>query len=106
MKLGRNDPCHCGSGKKYKHCHYEADRAAEAKRLNEAAAAVADKRKAEHGDEDGAEEAHHGSGHGKHQGSRFIRESGRGKRSPGGPGGASGGGAGSARVNRGSQRGG
>ncbi len=19
---GRNDPCHCGSGKKYKHCHY------------------------------------------------------------------------------------
>ena len=20
-KLGRNDPCHCGSGKKYKHCH-------------------------------------------------------------------------------------
>ncbi|MEK9200534.1 MAG: SEC-C metal-binding domain-containing protein, partial [Patescibacteria group bacterium] len=21
-KLGRNDPCHCGSGKKYKHCHY------------------------------------------------------------------------------------
>lgn len=23
--LGRNDPCHCGSGKKYKHCHLEAD---------------------------------------------------------------------------------
>ncbi|NBP21716.1 MAG: preprotein translocase subunit SecA, partial [Burkholderiaceae bacterium] len=20
-KTGRNDPCHCGSGKKYKHCH-------------------------------------------------------------------------------------
>jgi SEC-C motif len=20
MKVGRNDPCHCGSGKKYKHC--------------------------------------------------------------------------------------
>jgi len=20
-KLGRNDPCWCGSGKKYKHCH-------------------------------------------------------------------------------------
>ena len=20
-KLGRNDPCPCGSGKKYKHCH-------------------------------------------------------------------------------------
>jgi preprotein translocase subunit SecA len=21
-KLGRNDPCWCGSGKKWKHCHY------------------------------------------------------------------------------------
>ncbi len=21
VKLGRNDPCYCGSGKKYKHCH-------------------------------------------------------------------------------------
>ena len=20
-KVGRNDPCHCGSGKKYKQCH-------------------------------------------------------------------------------------
>ena len=20
MNIGRNDPCHCGSGKKYKHC--------------------------------------------------------------------------------------
>jgi len=20
-KLGRNDPCHCGSGKKFKRCH-------------------------------------------------------------------------------------
>lgn len=25
-KLGRNDPCRCGSGKKYKSCHLEADR--------------------------------------------------------------------------------
>ena len=24
--LGRNDPCWCGSGKKYKKCHYESDR--------------------------------------------------------------------------------
>ena len=24
-KLGRNDPCHCGSGKKYKKCHFDAD---------------------------------------------------------------------------------
>jgi len=24
-RLGRNDPCWCGSGKKYKHCHYRSD---------------------------------------------------------------------------------
>jgi methionyl aminopeptidase len=28
-KLGRNDPCWCGSGKKYKKCHMEQDRFAE-----------------------------------------------------------------------------
>jgi hypothetical protein len=28
-KIGRNDPCYCGSGKKYKHCHLQQDRAAE-----------------------------------------------------------------------------
>lgn len=28
-KTGRNDPCHCASGKKYKHCCLEKDRAAE-----------------------------------------------------------------------------
>ena len=25
QKLGRNEPCWCGSGKKYKHCHCEFD---------------------------------------------------------------------------------
>jgi preprotein translocase subunit SecA len=25
-KIGRNDPCHCGSGKKYKHCHGKANK--------------------------------------------------------------------------------
>ena len=25
MTLGRNEPCHCGSGKKYKRCHLDAD---------------------------------------------------------------------------------
>ena len=24
-EVGRNDLCWCGSGKKYKHCHYEID---------------------------------------------------------------------------------
>ena len=28
-KVGRNDPCHCGSGKKYKNCHMKADVAGE-----------------------------------------------------------------------------
>ncbi len=27
--LGRNDPCHCGSGKKYKHCCLDKDEGAE-----------------------------------------------------------------------------
>ena len=27
-KVGRNDPCPCGSGKKYKHCHMKQDQAA------------------------------------------------------------------------------
>lgn len=25
-KLNRNDLCHCGSGKKYKNCHFEKDK--------------------------------------------------------------------------------
>lgn len=28
MKLGRNEPCHCGSGKKYKQCHLKLDKQA------------------------------------------------------------------------------
>jgi preprotein translocase subunit SecA len=28
-RLGRNDPCWCGSGKKYKYCHMQQDRAAD-----------------------------------------------------------------------------
>lgn len=27
-KLNRNDPCHCGSGKKYKNCHMNQDNSA------------------------------------------------------------------------------
>ena len=41
--LGRNDPCHCGSGKKYKQCHLDKDEAAareaRAKATDEAPAA-------------------------------------------------------------------
>ena len=37
--LGRNDPCHCGSGKKYKQCHLAADEAAAREARAKAAAA-------------------------------------------------------------------
>ncbi|MEI7645646.1 MAG: SEC-C domain-containing protein [Chloroflexales bacterium] len=32
-KLGRNDPCHCGSGRKYKDCHRQAEEAARSEQL-------------------------------------------------------------------------
>jgi hypothetical protein len=32
-KLGRNDPCHCGSGKKYKDCHLPIEEAARSEQL-------------------------------------------------------------------------
>ena len=41
--LGRNDPCHCGSGKKYKACHLEADETA----AREARKAAQEKQEAE-----------------------------------------------------------
>jgi uncharacterized protein YecA (UPF0149 family) len=28
QRIGRNDPCHCGSGKKFKHCHGSSTRRA------------------------------------------------------------------------------
>jgi hypothetical protein len=62
MKLGRNDPCHCGSGKKYKKCHEAADDAKEAAELAalkakaDAEKAAADAEAAEK-DPEGAENA-------------------------------------------------
>lgn len=57
-KLGRNDPCHCGSEKKYKKCHLAEDAAARSAQLEakaaEAAAAAEAAREAEEGEE-GAE---------------------------------------------------
>lgn len=37
-KVGRNDPCPCGSGKKYKNCHMRSDQAAVAGRKGQRAA--------------------------------------------------------------------
>jgi hypothetical protein len=39
MKIGRNDPCHCGSGKKYKKCCSAKDDAARSAELAAEAAA-------------------------------------------------------------------
>ncbi|MED4603685.1 SEC-C metal-binding domain-containing protein [Paenibacillus validus] len=41
LKLGRNDRCHCGSGKKYKKCCLEADKTGEQRQLRPAEAAIA-----------------------------------------------------------------
>ncbi len=45
-ELGRNDPCHCGSGRKYKQCHLakdeEAERARRAKEVVQASDTVAE----------------------------------------------------------------
>jgi hypothetical protein len=38
--LSRNDPCHCGSGKKYKQCHLDKDEAAAREARAKAAAAA------------------------------------------------------------------
>jgi len=40
-KPNRNDPCHCGSGKKYKNCHMEKDNAKTGSKLGMIALAVA-----------------------------------------------------------------
>lgn len=40
--LGRNDPCHCGSGRKYKHCCLDKDEAAVAAARADAATATSE----------------------------------------------------------------
>jgi peptidoglycan hydrolase CwlO-like protein len=43
VKIGRNDPCHCGSGRKYKQCCLEKDeKAASAARAKASAEAEAE----------------------------------------------------------------
>lgn len=119
MKLGRNEPCHCGSGRKYKHCHYTEDQTAASAALREAVAVAdtepADAEPAESELEAASDPSKDSArqrkayepGH-KHGGSRFLRDTssagggrrGGGSRSSGGKSAGS-----TARVNRGSQRG-
>jgi membrane protein involved in colicin uptake len=115
MKLGRNDPCHCGSGRKYKHCHYEEDRAAEAKALAEAAEARrAEAESAEEAaaaEDDAKDSANRAGKQGNpaikdRGGSRFMRDSVKDGKAGSGGGGRPTGGASTSRTTRGSQRGG
>jgi hypothetical protein len=47
LKTGRNEPCPCGSGKKYKKCHLVADEKAESEVMAKTAQEAAAKAKAE-----------------------------------------------------------
>ena len=58
MKVGRNDPCHCGSGQKYKKCCLAKDEAQRSAELAAQAAerkAVADREAAEAAEKDKAD---------------------------------------------------
>lgn len=100
MKVGRNDPCPCGSGKKYKFCHYAEDNARHLAELQAANAEATTVAEPDSDDEDASREgAEHAAGSQKHGGehrndrSRF-QGSVRGGNSSFRP-----------RVNRGAQRG-
>ena len=97
MKVGRNDPCPCGSGKKYKHCCYAKDSVkhvpeTEAEAEEQVDASVVDENEMQAGGEAAADDRRKDFGH----------EKGRG-RFHGNPRGGSG--SFSPRIFRGSQRG-
>lgn len=102
MKVGRNDPCPCGSGKKYKHCCYAKDSVKhepdpEQEELAQAGDAAEGETHAEHGDAEHGDHAEHPE-HKK----GFDPEKGRGRFHGNQRGGSS---SFSPRVFRGSQRG-
>ena len=65
MKTGRNDECPCGSGKKYKKCHLEADEKAKSAALAQANAEAA-KNAPEHDHEAAEHHGHEGHDHSGH----------------------------------------
>ena len=98
MKIGRNDQCPCGSGKKYKHCHYDKD--LEARQASAAAALEeAEARAAEEKSEDAVDETDTNrklpDGHGRSGKAPIPGKSGSRVRNP----------ESKSRVQRGSQRG-
>jgi hypothetical protein len=52
LKTGRNDACPCGSNKKYKKCHLQADEKAKSQELAKTNADAAEKAKADDHDHD------------------------------------------------------
>ena len=64
IKTGRNDACPCGSGKKYKKCHMEADEKAQSAALAKTNEEAAKKMKAEDHDHEHHDHPHeHGHKH-------------------------------------------
>lgn len=57
MKTGRNDPCHCGSGQKYKKCCLDKDAAAKSAELEKLAAEAAQAAQAAAEAEEAADDA-------------------------------------------------
>ena len=62
LKTGRNEDCPCGSKKKYKKCHLEADEKAQSAALAKVNAEAAEKMKAA-GDDGGHEQHAHPQDH-------------------------------------------
>ena len=62
LKTGRNEPCPCGSGKKYKKCHMDADEKAQSAALAKTNQEAAEKAKAE--EKENSEHAGHDHPHG------------------------------------------
>jgi uncharacterized protein involved in copper resistance len=65
LKTGRNDDCPCGSKKKYKKCHLEADEKAKSQALAKVNAEAAEKAKTEEHDHAGHD--HHDHPHAHHE---------------------------------------
>lgn len=67
IKTGRNDDCPCGSKKKYKKCHLEADEKAKSQALAKVNAEAAEKAKTEDHGHDHAGHDHHDHPHAQHE---------------------------------------
>lgn len=66
IKTGRNDDCPCGSHRKYKKCHMEADQKAQSEALAKTNAELAKNAKVDEHDHDHAGHDHHGHDHHGH----------------------------------------